>query len=146
VIHAEYRKRGRKPDLGLDEPDYLCFLAYARITLEHALAACPSVSEVDFVVSLKGKTTDHVKTFHGELKRLVEPPYKDLVGDLIPASMEKRLPLQAADVLCWHFQRFFGGRMNRIDEGRLARLGDKIGKHHQWKREDLEHLAKQWFG
>jgi hypothetical protein len=33
-------------------------------------------------------------------------PLAHLVGEVIPASMQDRVPLQAADVYCWHESKF----------------------------------------
>lgn len=150
VFHVHYEKRGLKPDVGVDRPDYFCFLAYARLALEHVWGRHPEAKRIDFVVALNGKITDRIKEFHEQLKLLVEPPFTDMVGDLIPARMEDRLGLQAADFLCWHWQRYLacgsqGSKMMRTDERRLALIVEASGRAYTWKREDLESLAGKFF-
>ena len=51
------------------------------------------------------------------------------MGEVIPSEMEERLPLQAADVLCWHHQRD------------LAGLGQTPPLPTRWQRDQLEQIA-----
>jgi hypothetical protein len=149
VLQSASRAHGMEPAMGIDRPDYLCFMGYARMALELTLNRHPNAKRLDFVVSLNGKITDHIKEFHEQLKLQVEPPFASLVGDLIPARMEDRLGLQAADFLCWHWQRYYavghGSKMVRSDERRTALLGETSGVPHIWTPEDLQELATAFF-
>ena len=51
--------------MGLNEPDYSCFLGYAFHVLDEVDKRFPDADQVDFVVSRKGKITDHIKAFQG---------------------------------------------------------------------------------
>jgi hypothetical protein len=82
-------------------------MAYSVFTLAEVYKKYPSVDKVNFVVSRKQKVTHHINEFHEEVQKLIEPPLKGLMGELIPGSMEDTLPLQSADLLCWHFQRYY---------------------------------------
>jgi hypothetical protein len=146
VVHQKSKQYRKKPFIGIDEPDYFCFMAYATTVVAHVSVAHPDAKRVDFVVSKKGKITSRLKTFHDELRTIIDPELKDLIGELIPATMEERLPLQAADVLCWHFQRFYAKTMDTTDERRLGILTtDTAGYPHTWERGELEEFTERLF-
>ena len=103
VLQESLTKAGVSLSVGVNEPDYPCSFFYAGMILDHVYHSHSDASRVDFVVSRKVKVTHHVRKFKDELKGFLEPDYPDvasLIGDLIPASMEDRVPLQAADVCC----------------------------------------------
>src|SRR5271168_134787 len=68
----------------------------------HAAKKYPDVEKVNFVVSQKKRVSEHIIELHEMLKARIWPPLDALVGDLWPGDMETVLPLQFADVLCWH--------------------------------------------
>jgi hypothetical protein len=120
-------KKSKHVPTGIDQPDYFCFMAYAVFILAQVYKKWPEAKKVDFVVSRKQGVTHHLGEFKEELQRFVESPLQDLVGDLIPASMEDRIPLQSADVLLWHLQRYYAAgrdqyKMNPVDRMRTAEL------------------------
>jgi hypothetical protein len=127
-------------------------MAYAVFILAQVYKKWPEAKKVDFVVSRKQEVTHHLREFKDELQRFVESPLQDLVGELIPASMEDRIPLQSADVLLWHLQRYYAAgrdqyKMNPVDRMRTAELiqnGNLDGKIHEWDKKDLEELADKW--
>jgi hypothetical protein len=86
----------------------LAFLAYAWAALKYLAEYHPEVEKLDFVVEKKTTITQHVRDFHTDLPlalaALDNPELARLVGRLIPDGKE-RLPLQAADLLCWHCAR-----------------------------------------
>jgi hypothetical protein len=58
--------------------------------------------------------------------------------------MELQLPLQAADLLCWHIQRYFAKTMDSVDHRRFDKLlYETNGYPDFWEREALEGLAKR---
>jgi hypothetical protein len=74
--------------------------------------------QVDFVVSKKQVVTHYIQEAHKDLGGWLgrrHPTLAGRMGDIIPASMDKRMPLQAADMLCWHLQRHF--RQNSYTSG-----------------------------
>jgi hypothetical protein len=90
---------------------------------------------VDFVVALNGNITQHIKTFHEDMRGWMQsrdPELAELVGELMPARMEDRLPLQVADVFCWHLRRQRDG----FDDGAQS-LFYKRGFSHEWTKDDL---------
>ncbi len=130
--------RGHKIDKGtLDLPDYLCFLAYAQVVIDKTAQMFPDIEHVDFVVSAKGKIPDQYKLYlagiKGRLKR------SELVGDLIPADPKTRLPLQMADVFCWHRRRHY-----QTDEAsyNMIRLAQVRTFTHEWKSDALRDFTE----
>lgn len=71
-----------------------------------------------------------------------KPDLAPLFGGLTSASMEVELPLQAADVLCWHLQRYYRGRFSRTDENRMWwLLKERDGDLYVWERPALQEVA-----
>jgi hypothetical protein len=66
------------------------------------------VEKVDFIVERNREITKHIQTFHSNIAFVLQQQERAslarLVGELIPAGKD-RIPLQAADVLCWHMGR-----------------------------------------
>jgi hypothetical protein len=142
IIHSQYRQRKHIP-IGLDEPDYACYLAYLPLMLIRINAVYPDATKVDFVVSQKSKEITQGLGAVVEVTRLSlaehRPDLVPLLGDLTADSPESRLPLQAADVLCWHLQRYYRGVYDRTEENRMwYLLKERDGAIHRWKREELE--------
>jgi hypothetical protein len=90
------------------EPDYSCFLGYAWAALKYLAEYHPESEKLDFVVERKNKVTNYIQEFHSQLPQalaaLGSPELARLVGELVPAGKD-RLPLHAADLLCWHCAR-----------------------------------------
>ncbi len=117
------------------DPDYICFLAYVYLVLSHVEMDHPEAEKVDFIVERKGHVTKYIQQFHSTIARgleaLGQPSLGRLVGDLIPAGKE-RVPLQAADVLCWHSARY--EHPETMDADDLRRYGIIAHrKGHHWK-------------
>jgi hypothetical protein len=89
-------------------PDYFCFQAYVLAVLMYVERWHPDAEKVDFIVERNGEITKHIQTFHSNIAFVLQQRGKAslarLVGELIPGSKD-RIPLQAADVLCWHMGR-----------------------------------------
>lgn len=90
------------------EPDYISFLVYAFLVLNYIEQRHPEAEKVDFLVERNGKVTKYIQEFHSHLALNLEALGKGrlarLVGNMIPAGKD-RVPLQAADVLCWYAAR-----------------------------------------
>jgi hypothetical protein len=150
VFYKRYKKRKHVPT-GIDEPDYFCFLAYATYIIGQVHRKWPGAERVNFVVSHKKTVTHHIESFRDELQKAILPDLSDLVGDLIAANQEDTIPLQCADVLLWHMQRYYAsGRsqrnMNSSDAMRLAGLiqnGVLDGTVHEWELGELEQMSEQ---
>ncbi|HVY13291.1 MAG TPA: hypothetical protein VHB73_06990, partial [Alphaproteobacteria bacterium] len=65
-------------------------------------------------------------------------------------SDKKIVPVQAADVLCWHTQRLFASRQNPsiifsdVDSRRYAKL-TRFGVGHTWEQEMIKALCGTLF-
>jgi hypothetical protein len=151
VFNRKNRKKRHIP-IGLNEPDYLCFVAYAAFMLGQVHRKWPEATKVNFVVSLKHGVSNHIKEFKEAMRDQLDEDLRNLLGDVFPASMDTMLPLQAADVLMWHIQRCFSmgmdqRKMEPCDGGRLGKLlqhGDTDGTIHKWERAELEQMAERW--
>jgi hypothetical protein len=112
LVHSLYPIKKSIP-IGIDEPDYACYLAFISVVLIRVHAIYPDVDLVNFVVSRKSKQItkglNAVREVTKEFLKRLKPELYPLLGDLIPASPELQLPLQSADLLCWHLQRYYGG-------------------------------------
>jgi hypothetical protein len=89
------------------EPDYYCFQRYATCVLMHVYRTHPDAEKVDFIVEVNGQITRHIQHFHEHFPAMLRkhhPELKHLVGELIPGT-KNRVPLQAADLLCWYTRR-----------------------------------------
>jgi hypothetical protein len=145
VIHSKFKRKKNIP-IGLDEPDYFCFLGYATCMLAEVHKRHPDVQKVNFIVSKKNTVTEHYRDFVETIKQYFDqrqPELSALVGDLIPASMENVLPLQAAEVLCWHLQRYYAKNLDRTIENRAwYLLKERDGYLHTWERSEIEGVAR----
>ena len=116
-------------------PDYVAFPGYVFTVLYFCQMNRPDVEKVDFVVERNGELTDHLREFYEGLPRsmedMVKPELIPLMGEIIPAGKE-RVPLQVADVLCWHTRRY-------SEEGHVGRKGTcPIWQHCQPDRISIQ--------
>jgi hypothetical protein len=126
------------------EPDYMCFLAFAYVALKYVTEEHPDAEKVDFIVEHNGNITRHIGDFHASmengLREAGNTAWADLVGELI-AGGKDRVPLQAADVLCWHSQRRELGTLSRTDARRYGRLAHRLGFQWEWTRDEIAAFA-----
>lgn len=126
-------------------PDFLCFLGYAYAVMLYVHKKHPEAEHVDFLVEQNGEITKHIREFHATLAtglaQLKRPGLSRLVGDLIPGGKD-RIPLQAADVLCWHDARRVAGKLDAGDESRYYKIAHRWGFRWEWSNGTLTELAK----
>jgi hypothetical protein len=127
------------------EPDYICFLAYARLVLGYIEHRHPEAEKVDFIVEMNGKITKHIQKFHANLTDSLKYLGKDslarLVGQLIPAEKD-RTPLQAADLFCWHVARARKPEMmDANDFRRYSRLANRVGCIYEFPKDTITELT-----
>ncbi len=116
------------------EPDYYAFNAYAyayayavlaRVKINH-----PEAEKVDFIVENKAGITKHLSDFYDSmpnaLRHIGREDLIPLVGEFIPGSKD-RVPLQAADFLCWHTQRADAHNLTLQDWRRWVPMANKKG-------------------
>jgi hypothetical protein len=134
ILQGKLKAHGVRLRAGVDEPDYICFLGYAYLTVRYVHHNFHDVEKVDFVVSRKGKITGQMKFFHQELKDFIQerhPELAEIVGDLASADMKEMVPLQAADMFCWHIRQ-------RYEEGGEQRFKCWA---ERWTKDDLAAIA-----
>jgi hypothetical protein len=111
-------------------PDYLTFPAYAYLVLFLCHLKRPEAERVDFMVEAKGEITDHIREFFDglpvALRDIGLPQLIPLLGDIIPAD-KQRIPVQAADVLCWHSRRFAEKTLDAKGMQRYQTIATRIG-------------------
>jgi hypothetical protein len=133
------------------DPDYFCFLFYAYFALSYLEINFPEAEKVDFMVERKGHVTKYIEGFHSTLPKALEalgkPSLSRLVGELIPGD-KTHVPLQAADVLCWHTARYEQPEtMDTADLRRYAKIARRKGGHLQVLPEEISKLEAamlQW--
>lgn len=121
IIHSRYHRKKDIPQPLLD-PDYFCYLTYFVGVVVGVHTNFPDAEKVDFVVSRKKYITHNLVNSHDDLRKWLAslyPKMAGLMGEVIPSEMEERLPLQAADVLCWHHQRDLAGTADSQRQGTL---------------------------
>lgn len=99
--------------------DYPAFAAYAHSILNDIASRDPEVTKVNFNISRKKHIDRYIRNdLRDELIATLSTTnakLSGLVGDIVPLSMEEHLPLQAADLLCWHLQRTYAATFDDED-------------------------------
>jgi hypothetical protein len=103
--HKMIAASGGKKDY---QPDFLAFTSYALSVLVQVKLRYPDAEEVDFLVENNSEITKHIyelyKALPDALNLINRSELIPLLGEFIPGGKD-RVPLQAADYLCWHSQR-----------------------------------------
>lgn len=122
------------------EPDYLGFLGYVFTVLAHIDRENPETEKIDFVVERKSGVTKHIQEFYDSMPKAMEElgltSQATLLGELIPASKE-RIPLQAADMLCWYSRRAQAETLSDVDANRYATISRRKGRRQEWTDDDI---------
>ncbi len=117
-------------------PDYLAFIGYVFTVLGHVGDYFPDAEKVDFLVERKDGITDHVNEFYDDIQSSLnecgEARLGKLLGELIPGGKD-RVPLQAADVFCWHAYRREIGKLTEVDSQRYKSFAYRRGQRQQWE-------------
>jgi hypothetical protein len=126
------------------EPDFISFLAYAYSVLLCVERDHPEAEKVDFIVESKGHVTKYIQEFHSTLGQaltaLGRPALGNLIGELISGGKEV-IPLQAADVLCWHTARYMSKTMDADDERRYATIAHRKGFRHHLTNDQISQIG-----
>lgn len=124
-------------------PDYMGFIGFAWYLLQYVAKHHPEAEKVDFIVERNGHITKYIQEFHAQLAamfRFLElPNVAELVGELLPAGKE-RVPLQAADVLCWHTARAKSKTMDATDARRYQLLAKREGLYATLPPQDMDKI------
>ncbi len=128
------------------QPDYVCFLHYALDALNYVNITYPDAKRLDFVVERNGPITKHIQRFHRSmakaLRELDRPDLAGLVGRLIPDGKD-RVPLQVADLLCWHTQASENNNLSFADGQRYKKIANRKGLLQDFTREQVTDFAKR---
>ena len=141
-------RRSRSNQYATDklQPDHICFLAFAFTALLCTVNAYPDVEKIDFVVHKKREVSSSIDDFHAMLKQHLEdigyPNLSNLVGEIIQGN-DDRVPLQAADLACWHIQKYVTRTLDEKDINHFKTIAvERIGYMHQWTDDDIDAFTK----
>ena len=108
---------------------------------------------VDFIIEKKREVLPAMHDFHKGLRESFSNIGLTRVGDLVgglTAGDKQTIPLQAADLLCWHYQRLAASARNTaisfsdVDAKRLSKL-TRFGAGHTWERVMIEEMCGSFF-
>jgi len=132
--------------------DYPSFHGYVYLTMM-VCSTYAKAERVDFMVEKKREVFPAIHDFHRGLRESFTniglPRVGDLVGELT-AGDKRSIPLQAADLLCWHYQRLAASARNTainfsdVDAKRLSKL-TRFGAGHTWERGMIEEMCSTFF-
>lgn len=115
----------RRPHTGMEQPDYMAFLAFSICVLHLVHEERDDVECVDFCVERNDRITTRIEGFHARLvknlKELDMAHLAALVGGFRPLPKEA-IPAQAADVICWHARAAQNGSIDRFGIRRYAQM------------------------
>jgi hypothetical protein len=127
------------------EVDYVGFLGYVYLVLLHISEDYPDAEKVDFVIGIKSGISNHIQEFYSGLPQVLRDLGKGhltpLMGTIIPGDIE-RIPIQAADVLCWHTQRAQLHTLDRVGMHRISQLVSGGGYAHDWTNKEIHTLDR----
>jgi hypothetical protein len=112
------------------QPDFLAFVAYVFAVLSHMKLKHPYAEKVDFLVESNSEITKYIhelyQTMPIALGHVNRPELIPLVGEFLPGE-KNRVPLQAADYLCWHSQRAETQQLDDRDSRRFNMIANRTG-------------------
>jgi len=111
--------------------DHFSFNTYVYTVLKYIHARHPEAEKVDFIVERKEGVFEKLKQFYGtfedSLKMVGAPELVKYLGKITSAGKD-RVPVQAADMLCWRASRADLGVLKDRDLMRAAVLFNRKGK------------------
>jgi len=128
------------------EPDFLAFVSYVYAVLSKIHVKNPEAEKVDFLVESNSEITKHMYEFYknmpNALAHVKASHLIPLLGEFLPAGKD-RVPLQAADYLCWHTRRAQEGTLKDVrDLRRWNTISARPGFTLEIPRKVLLDLAK----
>jgi hypothetical protein len=123
-FYSEIRERFKEKGFGLGKhhthPDYPCFAAFAMGVVQDMASKHSDITKITFNISRKKYVENYIRDLVRDaiVRHFADfrPGLENLVGDVVPLSMEDHKPLQAADVFGWHLQRICSGNVTPEDE------------------------------
>jgi hypothetical protein len=127
--------------------DHYSFNAYIFAVLSYIHIRHPDAEKVDFMVERKDGVWEKLKQFHDgfgpSLDHVNRPELKKYMGDFIPVGKE-RVPVQMADMLCWHVSRDELNLLKGRDAMRAATIFNRKGKRINLPDELHGNLARSF--
>jgi len=113
------------------QPDFLAFVAYVWAVLAYVHAKHPNAEKVDFLVENNSEITKEIHNFYesmpNALNHIKAPELIPLLGEFLPGGKD-RVPLQAADYLCWHARRADANTLDDVrDAARFGTIASRKG-------------------
>jgi hypothetical protein len=128
------------------DADYAAFIAFVTTVLAVVTVRFPECEKVDIVIERNGPITDRIRDFHDSMPAAMEDhgmgSLVPILGDLIPGDKD-RVPLQAADLLCWYTRRAESGQLDATDLNRYATIASRQGWLDQITPDQIERLRPQ---
>jgi hypothetical protein len=149
VLHEVFPKQTGpwRNKIGLDNPDYVCYMAYFLLVLNRVKKLHPDATKVNFVFSEKQETKKGMEMVVEATRRFFaaeDPEVAELFGECKSSTPEKESGLQAADLICWHLQCNYRGDFPRTDENRMwYLLKPRDGDLHEWSKDALKEFANE---
>jgi hypothetical protein len=110
--------------------DHFSFNAYVFAVLSYIHAKHPDAEKVEFIVERKEGVFEKLKQFYDTLEdsltKIGHPELIKYLGELNAAGKD-RVPVQAADMLCWHASRADLGTLEGRDAMRAATIFNRKG-------------------
>jgi hypothetical protein len=120
-LHKENKMIGVSGGKKDFQPDFLAFVAYVYAVLAYVNTKHPNAEKVDFLVENNSEISKEIHSLYenmpNALTHVRAPQLIPLLGEFLPAGKD-RIPVQAADYLCWHSRR---ADSNTLDDIRDAR-------------------------
>ncbi len=111
--------------------DHFAFKTYVFTVLHYVHLNYPETEKVDFIVERKEGVFEKLKQFYEAfeegLKHVHRPELIKYLGELNWAGKD-RVPVQAADMLCWHASHFDLGLLKGRDEMRARIMFNRTGE------------------
>ena len=105
--------------------DHYCFNAYVLTVLHYIDVKYPDTEKVDFLVERKEGVFEKIEQFYASfeasLDYIGQSKLKKYLGDLTAVGKD-RVPVQAADMLCWHVSRADLKKLDGRDADRAATI------------------------
>jgi hypothetical protein len=146
-LYAPHKLTAASGGLKRYEPDYYTFVVYVYAVLCRVKVRHPDTEKVDFIVESKSGFTKYISEFYKSmptaLRHIAREDLVPLLGDFIPGSKD-RVPLQAADFLCWHTQRAKANNLDTKDMRRWKSMARKPAFTFDVPEEILAKLAESF--
>ncbi len=117
-------------EMFIRNPDFFCFVIYCTEALYYVerRVGGPKFNTVEFIAEEKGDLTKWFRPAYEAAGTPVHQPMK--AGHAMVSKESKTRPLEAADMLCWYFQRHHGDALGTgIGLQRYRRLTSRPGKY-----------------